>query len=107
VTLNDPQFVEAARHLAQKAVKAGDTPQKRADFLARRILSRPLRSPESKIILGIQSDLEAHYRAKPTEAKKLIEFGDSKTEPTMDAPTLAAWTMVVNALFNLDEVLNK
>src|SRR5207248_3758053 len=43
VTLNDVQFVEAARVLAEKALAAGDTDEKRIDFVARRLLSRPLR----------------------------------------------------------------
>src|SRR5205823_3369206 len=39
VTLNDPQFIEAARHLAQYALKEGS--ETRLDFLAKRLLSRP------------------------------------------------------------------
>src|SRR5262249_60099644 len=43
VTLNDPQFVEAARHLAQAALKeGGDQAEARIDFLAPRLLARPL-----------------------------------------------------------------
>src|SRR5437764_9183623 len=43
VTLNDVQFVEAARVLAEKALSAGATDEERIDFVARRLLSRPLR----------------------------------------------------------------
>ena len=51
--------------------------------------------------------LLAHYKEKPEEAKKLIAVGESKADPAVDAGTLAAWTMIVNELLNLDEVLNK
>ena len=45
VTLNDPQFVEAARHLAERALKeGGDDADGRLDFMARRLLARPLRA---------------------------------------------------------------
>ena len=50
---------------------------------------------------------ETNYTAKPEEAKKLIAFGESKADATLDAGELAAWTMLVNQLMNLDEVLNK
>ena len=32
------------------------------------------------------------------EAKKLIAFGDTKADPTIDVQTLASWTMIVNSL---------
>ena len=44
VTLNDPQFVEAARNLAERAIKdGGDDADARLDFIATRVLARPLR----------------------------------------------------------------
>ncbi|HJT75590.1 MAG TPA: DUF1553 domain-containing protein, partial [Gemmataceae bacterium] len=108
VTLNDPQFVEAARHLAERALKeSGPTTEKRSDYVARRLLARPLRAEEAKVVAGNAADLLAYYKAHPAEAKKLVAVGESKADPALDVPTLAAWTMTVNELMNLDEVLNK
>src|SRR5205085_4580430 len=39
-TLNDPQFVEAARYLAERALKSASTVEDRFDFVARRLLCR-------------------------------------------------------------------
>jgi hypothetical protein len=108
VTLNDPQFVEAARHLAQSALKnGGATPEARIDFLARRLLSRPLRAEEAKVVRASLDELTDFYKGHAEEAKKLLAVGESKADPTLDAGTLAAWTMLANELMNLDEVLNK
>jgi hypothetical protein len=108
VTLNDPQFVEAARHLAQRALKeGGDKTENRIDFIARRLLARPFRAEEMQVVHAGLNDLLAHYKEKPEEAKKLIAVGESKADAALDAGTLAAWTMMVNELLNLDEVLNK
>lgn len=108
VTLNDPQFVEAARALAQAALKSGgDKSEQKIDFIARRLLARPFTAVELKIVEASLNDLLAEYKAKPEEAKKLIAVGDSKADPTIDASALAAWTMLANELMNLDEVLNK
>src|SRR5262249_61813160 len=43
VTLNDVQFIEAARYLGQSVLKQGGiTDASRIDFIARRMLARPL-----------------------------------------------------------------
>jgi hypothetical protein len=108
VTLNDTQFVEAARHLAGAALKdGGPAAEGRLDLLARRLLSRPLRAEEVKVVRAVLDDLLAHYKAHPEEAKKLIAVGESKSDAALDVSELAAWTKVANQMMNLDEVLNK
>jgi hypothetical protein len=108
VTLNDPQFVEAARVLAEKALhEGGATSASRADYLALRLMARQLRPQEQKVVQGMVAELLANYREHPAEAKKLLGVGERKPDPSLDAGTLAAWTMLTNSLMNLDEVLNK
>jgi hypothetical protein len=108
VTLNDPQFVEAARTLAEKAIKeGGEKSEQKIDFIVQRLLSRPLTAQEATIVNDSLNELLTNYRSKPEEAKKLIAVGDSKADAKLDPSTLAAWTMLINQLLNLDEVLNK
>jgi len=108
VTLNDEQFVEAARNLAQQTLKDGGAKDaERLDFMARRLLARTFRPAERKIVESTLNDLLAHYRAETEAADKLIAVGESKADASLDKPTLAAYTMVANQLMNLDEVLNK
>ncbi len=108
VTLNDPQFVEAARVLAEKALtEGGATSEARADYLALRLLSRRLRPEEQKVVQRMLAELLTHYKDEPAAAKKLLGVGEWKSNPSLDAATLAAWTMLSNSLLNLDEVLNK
>jgi cytochrome c553 len=107
VTLNDPQFVEAARALADRALEvAGDTDESRIDFIAERLLARPLSVEETAVVKQSLADLAAWYKAHPDEAKQLIVVGDSKPRAA-DAVQLASWTMLTNQLMNLDEVLCK
>ncbi len=108
VTLNDPQFVEAARHLAQVTLaNKTNSAAARLDFMAERLLARPLRAPEKRIAESGLNDLLAHYRQSPRDTAELLAVGDSKPDAKLDAPTLAAYTMVANELMNLDENLNK
>jgi hypothetical protein len=107
LTLNDVQFVEAARVLAENTLKSDSSDDKRIDFLAKRLLARPFRDNELLIVKGTLNKLRAHYKAKPEEAQKLIAFGESKADAKLDPSELATWTMLANQLMNLDEVLNK
>jgi len=108
VTLNDPQFIEAARNLAQVTLeKAGKNPKARLDYMAERVLARPLQAKELKITGSVLDDLLAHYKSDPKDAAALVSVGESKADPALDKPTLAAYAMVANELLNLDEVLNK
>ena len=45
--------------------------------------------------------------ASPDDAAKLLKIGEAPRPERVDAPELAAWTMLCNQLLNLDEVLNK
>lgn len=108
VTLNDPQFVEAARHLAQRTLlEAAPTDDDRIDSIGRRLLSRPFNDAEKETIRASLAELSGHYTEHPEDAQILIVVGESKPSPELDAPKLAAWTMLCNELMNLDEMLNK
>src|SRR5207253_1698592 len=86
VTLNDVQFIEAARHLAQTALKEGGaTDDSRIDFIARRLLARPFRPAEMKIVQESLVDLLAKYKAHPDDARKLITVGESRPDASLDA----------------------
>ncbi len=107
-TLNDPQYLEAARHLADLALQRTDGRSADAVCLAaERLLARPLTAPERRIVARTLDQMENFYREQPAEAGKLLEVGASK--PSGQAPPfqLAAVTMALNQLMNLDEVLCK
>jgi hypothetical protein len=108
VTMNDPQFVEASRNLAQRAlgvVKGDDNAKLHA--ISERLLCRPLKDQELAILQASLADLRAHYKASTADADALLKVGESKADDKLLKPELAAWTMVCNQLMNLDEVLNK
>jgi hypothetical protein len=108
VTLNDVQFVEASRRLAEVAiVERGQDDAGRLDAMALRVLSRPLATAEHEALKAVVRDLRDHYAADGKAAKALVTVGDSTPNASIPAPELAAWTMVANLFFNLDEALNK
>jgi mono/diheme cytochrome c family protein len=108
VTMNDPQFVEAARVLAQRAMQTsrGDV-NGAIDFMTARVLARAFTPAERKIVQSAYADFVAHYRAEPAAAEKLLAVGEFPADRNLSAPELAALTMVANQIFSLDEALNK
>jgi hypothetical protein len=113
VTLNDPQFVEAARALATRAMNAAKNSQPAVNdnailsVLGELALGRALTIGEQAILLSNKDELLAHYQAHLQDAPQLLKVGESPVDPSIDVNQLAAWTMVCNQLLNLDEVLNK
>ena len=107
VTLNDPQFIEAARHLAQTVLKSGGTTEQQLDQLSKRLLARPFRPNELPVVKNSLDELLAYYRNHEADANALVTTGESKPDAALDPKTLAAWTMLANEVMNLDEVLNK
>ena len=110
VTLNDPQFIEAARALAA-LVLAAELPKEemhgdgaRLDQLMARLTSRRLDADERVVCAGVLADLRTHYAADP-EAADLLALGSGAAAESH--AELAAWTMLANMLMNLDEVVNK
>jgi hypothetical protein len=108
VTMNDPQFVEAARHLAQRAFEEGRGHiDRELDYMALRLLSRTFQPAERAIVMRAYQDYLDYYAAHPEDATKLLSVGESKPEEGLATVDSAALTMVANQIMNLDEVLNK
>jgi len=108
VTMNDPQFVEANRNLAQKAMReAGNDFSSRLDYITLRLMARPLRDNERAVARRAYDDFIAYYEKNTDDAGKLLATGESQPDPAQPLAESAALTMVANQIMNLDEVLNK
>ena len=107
VLLNDPQYVEAARHLAEHTIKAAATDKARAQWILEKALSKPGAKEDLNDILELVAEFKALFKDKPEAAKSLIASGDSKPNTALAEAELAAWTMAANVLMNRDDFINK
>ena len=108
VTLNDVQFVEASRRLAEVAIReSGEDDARRLDAIALRVLARPLETDEKTALEPIVRDLRERYEEDSEASRALVAVGASGRDASIPAPELAAWTMVASQFLNLDEALNK
>jgi hypothetical protein len=108
VLMNDPQFVEAARHLAGRVIGGGDAD--RIDRISRMgwlTLQRPWEEGELEVLMESLGVFEEAYLGNDEDARGLLEVGDSPVPEDIDLGELAAWTMLANQVMNLDEVVTK
>lgn len=108
VTLNDPQFLEAARAFAERLLKSdkGSTAD-RIDLAYRYATARPASGREVEILTALyQKNLE-RFKAAPETAKEFLMVGESPRDDSLDAPEHAAWMVVAQTIMNLDESLTR
>jgi len=110
-SLNEPQFVEAARALARKAVlEGGKTDDERLTYAFRRVLSRPPAAAELRVLRRLLGQQRARIAEGWLSAPDLVgsPSGEWSDLPAAVTPsTLAAHVAVARALLNLDETLTK
>ena len=108
VTMNDPQFVEASRFLAQTALKQTEGEfAERLDFLTTRLISREFRAEERTVAEESFKGFMQHYGKVTEDADQLLATGEWPVDESLPRPELAAWTMLASQIMNLDEALNK
>jgi hypothetical protein len=105
--MNDPQYVQAACALADRAVReGGDDVRARAAYMFRLCAARRPSDDELAELAAAFQGHHAYYLDRLDAAKELISVGQLAAESTAPAE-LAAWTMVANLVLNLDEVVTK
>jgi len=106
--MNDEQYVEAARHLAERMMTAGGaTPSERLAFAFRLATARPPEKSELAVLRRVFDRQLEHYRKDPAGAEKLLAVGESPHSKTLNASEYAAYTMAANLILNLDETITK
>jgi hypothetical protein len=106
--LNDVQFVEASRKLAERMMtEGGETAESKAATGFRLATARAPRPDELAVLLGAFGQSLSEYVAHKDEANKLLAVGASAKNDGLDPAELAAWTMVANMILNLDETITK
>jgi Protein of unknown function (DUF1553) len=106
--LNEPQFIEAARGLAERTLReSGKAADDRLKFMFRLLTSRLPDGQELTELRSALNDLTSHYGKEPEAAKQLITNAETKPDPRLNPGELAAWTMIANAILNLDEAITR
>ncbi|MBS0206184.1 MAG: DUF1553 domain-containing protein [Planctomycetes bacterium] len=108
VLLNDPQFIEAARVLADKMIlQHPESIDRRLQTIFRLLTSRNPTAKEMAILSKLYQDQLTHFTARPADATALLTVGDTPCNDTLSAPDQAATTVVIQTLMSFDECVTK
>jgi hypothetical protein len=108
VLLNDTQFVEAARVLAEKSIQqAGANPPDRIRFAFWRLTARPPELKELEVLTELWKEQKEIFTKELDRAKQLIAIGDQARDPKLNEIDLAAMTIVTQAILNMDATVWK
>jgi len=108
VLLNDPIYVEAARALAERALReGGPSRESKLEWVYRSVLSRTPRPEESSLILAMLDKHRDDYKADPSAAKALLKTGERAAPADLDTVELAAWTSAARVILNLHETITR
>jgi len=106
--MNDTQYVEAARVFAESLLARSETTDEaRLTRAFRSVVSRHPGTSELEVLASLLSQEREQYRSDAENAASLIRVGESPPRDTASEAELAAWTVVCNLLFNLDEFVTK
>ena len=113
VLMNDPQFVEAARILAEKMIKSTPFPKEpgfrsiiESGRLAYGFQALTSRQPRANELAELQKLLDkelAYFKDNPEKATDLLSVGEYQRDQNLDASEVAAYTIVASTLMNFDE----
>lgn len=107
-TLNDPQFVEASRLLAERMLKeGGDSLQSQISFAFKAATARPPENKEVELLLELYQEELNSFEAEPSRADSLLSVGEYQVDKSVEATELAARTIVASTILNLDETITK
>jgi hypothetical protein len=106
--LNDPIYLEAARKLAERAMREGGaTPEARLAYAFRLATGRAADAREMAILKSKLDEMLTEYQGDEASAKRFLAVGASTIDAALPAGELAAYAALANIILNLDEVITK
>ena len=105
--MNDPQYVEASRVLAQRLLSQVGSDEKRLLQAFEEVTSRLPDQNELGILKAALARERARYHDNVTEAQKLLAVGESLPDQDLPPTEHAAWTNLCGLLLNLSEAVTR
>jgi Protein of unknown function (DUF1553) len=98
--LNDTQFMEAYRKVAERAINASANANEQLTTMWRLAVRRHPDAAELATVKAYRASEVARMRESPGDAKKLITIGLAPADPEVDPVELAALTVVTAGAMN-------
>lgn len=103
VLLNDPQFIEAARVLAEKIIQDKNEPSERLQVAFRMITGRIPDKDELDLLLEFYESELIKFKSKEEDALDFLSIGESTWEKELNPSEIAGLAIVINSTMNTNE----
>ena len=100
--MNDPQFVEASRALAERVMALSNDVEDRLVLSYRLLTSRSPSDKELNLLKGLFDQTLDSFQSKPEKANTYVTVGESVPDSSLDKNTLAAHAVVASVVMNHD-----
>jgi hypothetical protein len=107
VLMNDPQWLEASRRLAERVIRQSSETGTRLDYLGEVLLARAWEPREKLVLENALIKFQSTYAHDLPRAEEILKVGESSRDSTIRPDELASWMLVASAAMNLDAVVNK
>ncbi|WPP49568.1 DUF1553 domain-containing protein [Catalinimonas niigatensis] len=108
ILLNDPQYIEASRLLAERMMKeGGEATEKQIAYGFEALTSRTPDSRELALLKSLYLEELEVFKSDPVSADSLLQVGEYPRDQQLAKAELAALTVVANTLVNYDEAVFK
>jgi hypothetical protein len=105
--MNDPQWLEASRRLAERVIRQSSETDTRLNYLGEVLLARPWEPREKLVLENALIKFQSTYAHDLSPAEEVLKVGESSRDSGIRPDELASWMLVASAAMNLDAVLNK
>ncbi len=106
VLMNDPQFVEAAKALAEKMVSE-ELPEDAITLAFLRLVGRNPREQELEILNDLLVSTVDKIENQELDPGELLSIGEYDADGSLDRKKLAAHTVVASTIMNYDDFITK
>ncbi|MEM9527796.1 MAG: DUF1553 domain-containing protein, partial [Bacteroidota bacterium] len=105
--LNDPQFVETARVLAQRVQLEKESVEEQLALAFRLVAGRKAKEKEVAVLRDLFEEEFSRFQESPSAADSLLTVGEYPVLESLDPLKTAALASVGNVLFSFDEAYVK
>ena len=108
VLMNDPQYLEASRMLAERMILEGGTEvSDRIDFAFKALISRSPRKEELSILQNLYEEELQHFRRNPKRTSQILSVGEYPVNRSLNQAEVATYGVLASTIMNFDEFVMK
>ena len=108
VLMNDPQYVEAARILAERTLQeGGEATADKIHYIFKCLIGRSAEAKELQMITPLFEEEIVHFQQDKQSVDDLLAIGVHPVDSKLSRIELAAYTMVASTIMNFDEFVMK